>query len=115
MSVQSAPSANLIGGFQHCRPRRFGGAHNRFGHDLIDIAKVAFLLGGFALLIPTNIMVEDPQPHWLFLLVFSFPFDISKWLSSPEASEQLVDTYRMPASVTSVELFLTDVVIARDR
>ena len=38
-----------------------------------------FLLGGFALLIPT-IMVEDPQAYWLFLLASSFPFDISKWL-----------------------------------
>ena len=44
-------------------------------------AKLAFILGGFALLIPTMI-IEDPRAYWLFLLVLSIPFDISKYLSA---------------------------------
>jgi hypothetical protein len=75
-------------------------------------AKLAFVLGGFALLIPT-LVVKDAKAYWLFLLVLSIPFDISKWLSAwlvdPEA---LVDTYGMPASGTlTIELYLTDVVL----
>jgi hypothetical protein len=75
-------------------------------------AKLAFVLGGFALLIPT-IVVEDPKAYWLFLLVLSIPFDISKllstWLVDPQT---LVDLYGSPASGTAaVELYLTDVVL----
>ena len=111
MSVQSAPSANLIGGFGIVGLGVLVALTTDLAMTSLTLPKLAFLLGGFALLIPT-IMVEDPQAYWLFLLVFSFPFDISKWLSSPEASEQLVDTYGMPASgIASVELFLTDVVL----
>ena len=43
--------------------------------------QVAFILGGFALLIPTVVM-KHPKAYWLFLLVVSIPFDISKWLST---------------------------------
>jgi hypothetical protein len=74
-------------------------------------AKGAFLLGGFALLIPTMVL-KDPKAYWLFLLVLTIPFDISKWLSDPLFTQTLVDTYGMPASGTvSIEIFLTDVVL----
>jgi hypothetical protein len=74
--------------------------------------KLAFILGGVALLIPTTV-VKDPTAYWLFLLVLSIPFDISKllstWLVDPHT---LVDLYGQPASGTNaVELYLTDVVL----
>ncbi len=74
--------------------------------------KLAFILGGVALLIPTMV-VKDPTAYWLFLLVLSIPFDISKllslWLVDPRT---LVDLYGQPASgTTAVELYLTDVVL----
>ncbi len=75
-------------------------------------AKFAFMLGGFALLIPTMV-VKDPQAYWLFLLVLSIPFDISKWLSIGWVDSQaLIDTYGEPMSATvSLEVYLTDVVL----
>jgi hypothetical protein len=75
-------------------------------------AKFAFVVGGFALLVPT-IVLADPKPYWLFLLVFSVPFDISKILSSGMVdSEALVGLYGMPASGTiALEIYLTDVVL----
>jgi O-Antigen ligase len=74
--------------------------------------KLAFILVGVALLIPTMV-VKDPTAYWLFLLVLSIPFDISKllslWLVDPRT---LVDLYGQPASgTTAVELYLTDVVL----
>lgn len=74
--------------------------------------KLAFILGGVALLIPTMV-VKDPTAYWLFLLVLSIPFDISKWLSAWLVDPQtLVDLYGQPASgTTAVELYLTDVVL----
>jgi putative inorganic carbon (hco3(-)) transporter len=79
---------------------------------LLSPAKLAFLLGGFVLLIPTMVL-KDPKAYWLFLLVLSIPFDISKWLSDPLFSQILVDTYGAPASGTvSLEIYLTDVVLA---
>ncbi len=79
--------------------------------DALSPAKVAFLLGGFALLIPTMV-VKDPKAYWLFLLVLSIPFDISKWLSDPEFTQTLIDTYGMPASGTvSLLIYVTDVVL----
>ena len=48
---------------------------------VLSTAKLAFVLGGFALLISTMI-VKPPQAYWLFLLVLSISFDITKWLSS---------------------------------
>lgn len=79
---------------------------------LLTPAKLAFILGGFALLIPTMV-VKDAKAYWLFLLVLSIPFDISKWLSAWLVDPQtLVDMYGMPASGTvSLELYLTDVVL----
>ena len=66
--------------------------------DVLTPAKFAFMLGGFALLIPTMV-VKDPQAYWLFLLVLSIPFDISKWLSIGWVDSQaLIDTYGEPMS-----------------
>jgi hypothetical protein len=74
--------------------------------------KLTFILGGFALLIPTMVL-KDPKAYWLFLLVFSIPFDISKllsaWLVEPST---LVGTYGQPASgTTGIEPYLTDVIL----
>ena len=82
------------------------------GLTLLSSVKCAFILGGFALLIPTMV-VKDPKAYWLFLLVLSIPFDISKWLSAWMVDPQsLVDQYGQPASGTvSLELYLTDVVL----
>ncbi|MDQ6869162.1 MAG: O-antigen ligase family protein [Pseudomonadota bacterium] len=79
---------------------------------LLSPAKLAFVLGGFALLIPTMV-AEDAKAYWLFLLVASIPFDISKWMSAWLVDpETLVDMYGMPASGTvTLELYLTDVVL----
>jgi hypothetical protein len=74
--------------------------------------KVAFILGGFALLIPTVVM-KHPKTYWLFLLVVSIPFDISKWLSTWLVDPpSLIDLYGQPASGTiAIELYLTDLVL----
>ena len=70
--------------------------------------KVAFILGGFALLIPTVVM-KHPKAYWLFLLVVSIFFDISKWLS-PDL--HIVALYGFPALGTvDIELYLTDLVL----
>jgi hypothetical protein len=81
--------------------------------SVLTPVKLAFILGGVALLIPTMV-VKDPTAYWLFLLVLSIPFDVSKllslWLVDPRT---LVDMYGQPASgTTAVELYLTDVVLA---
>ena len=80
--------------------------------DRLSPAKVCFLLGGFALLIPT-LVLKNAKAFWLFLLVVSIPFDISKWLTAGLVDPQsLVDKYGMPASGTvSLELYLTDVIL----
>ncbi len=79
---------------------------------LLTPAKFAFLLAGFALLIPT-MALANPEPYWLFLLVLSIPFDITKWLSAGMVDSQaLVDIYGMPASGTiALEIYLTDIVL----
>ena len=111
MQSSSATSARLIGGFGIVGLGVLLALATDLAMTSLTLPKLVFMLGGFALLIPT-IIVEDPQAYWLFLLVFTFSFDINKWLSSPEASQQLVDTYGMPASgIVGVELFLTDVVL----
>src|SRR5204863_7034314 len=74
--------------------------------------KFAFILGGFAMLIPTMVL-KNPKAYWLFLLVLSIPFDISKrmsaWLVDPQI---LVDTYGQPASGTvALEPYLTDILL----
>ena len=78
----------------------------------LSLAKVCFLLGGVALLLPT-LALKDAKAFWLFLLVLSMPFDISKWLSAGVVDPQsLVDEYGMPASGTvSIELYVTDVIL----
>lgn len=71
-----------------------------------------FALGGLILLFPTFVM-RDPRAYWLFLLVVSVPFDISKrattWLVQPT---DLYREYGMPASGTlSLDFYLTDLVL----
>jgi hypothetical protein len=80
--------------------------------SVLTPAKLAFVLGGFALLIPTMVL-KDPKAYWLFLLVLSIPFDISKLLSAWLVDSQtLVDLYGQPASgTTGVELYLTDLIL----
>ena len=80
--------------------------------NVLSPIKVAFLLGGIAFLIPTLIL-KNPKAYWLFLLVLSIPFDISKWLSSDLVDSQaIVDVYGQPASGTvSIEIYVTDVVL----
>jgi hypothetical protein len=80
--------------------------------QVLTPAKLAFVLGGFALLIPT-LVLEDPKAYWLFLLVLSIPFDINKWLSAWLIDPQtLVDAYGQPASGSAVvEVYLTDAVL----
>jgi hypothetical protein len=73
--------------------------------------KVAFILGAFALLIPT-VVIKHPKAYWLFLLVVSIPFDISKWLSTWLVEPQiLIDLYGQPLGATTIELYLTDLVL----
>jgi hypothetical protein len=74
--------------------------------------KVAFILGAFALLIPT-VVIKHPKAYWLFLLIVSIPFDISKWLSTWLVEPaRLIDLYGQPASgTTTIELYLTDLVL----
>ena len=73
-------------------------------------AKLAFALGGFALLIPT-MMVKPPQAYWLFLLVLSIPFDITKRLSSSMV-DALSKTYGAPMSgTTGLEIYLSDIIL----
>ncbi len=81
--------------------------------SLVNPPKLAFALGGLALLIATMAM-KDAKVLWLFLLVLSIPFDISKWMTAWVVSPYtLARTYGMPASGTiTFELFLTDVVLA---
>jgi hypothetical protein len=45
-------------------------------------------------------------------LVLSIPFDITKWLSDVQLSQSLIDTYGMPMGSTSLEIYLTDVLLA---
>jgi hypothetical protein len=80
--------------------------------DLLTPAKVAFGLAGLALVIPL-IVLKNPKAYWLFLLVLSIPFDITKWLSMGIVDSQaLVDVYGEPMSgTTGLELYLTDVIL----
>lgn len=80
--------------------------------ELLTPAKLVFLLAGLALLLPT-IVLKNPRAYWLFLLVLSIPFDITKWLSMGMVDSQaLVDEYGEPMSgTTGLEVYLTDVVL----
>lgn len=111
MSVQSATSSRLFATFGVVGAGLFVGLATDLAMTSLSPAKMAFILGGFALLIPT-IVIRDPKIYWLFLLVLSIPFDISKWLSDPGLTQTLVDTYGFPGTGTdSLEIYVTDVVL----
>jgi hypothetical protein len=79
---------------------------------LVRPALALLAFGGFVILIPTFVL-KDPRAYWLFLLVVSIPFDISKrttaWLADPW---MLLRDYGPPASGTlSVDFYLTDIVL----
>jgi hypothetical protein len=82
------------------------------GLSLLRPVALAFAFGGLVLLIPTFLM-RDPKAYWLFLLVLTIPFEVSKhlsnWLVEPP---DLVQDFGLPASGTvSVDLFLSDLVL----
>ena len=80
---------------------------------VLSTAKLAFVLGGFALLIST-LVVKPPQAYWLFLLVLSMTFDITKWPSSSmvDLSLALGKTYGSPISgTTGIEIYLSDMIL----
>ena len=74
--------------------------------------KATLVLIGLAMFLPT-LVLKNPKAYWLFLLVISIPFDISKWLSAWLIDPQtLVDLYGQPASgTTAIEVYLSDVVL----
>jgi putative inorganic carbon (HCO3(-)) transporter len=80
--------------------------------EVLTPAKLAFALGGFVLLIPT-IVLKDPKAYWLFMLVLSIPFDITKSLSIGMVDSQaLVDEFGEPMSGTlGLEIYVTDIVL----
>lgn len=113
LSVRGTISKSLITGFGIVGIGVLVALATDVALTLLTPAKFVFLLGGAALLIPT-LVLADPKPYWLFLLVFSIPFDITKWLSTGFVDSQaLIDKYGMPASGTiSIEIYVTDVVLA---
>ena len=113
MSARHAPSAGfLFGGFGIVALGVLLGFATDVAANALTPVKGAFVLGGFALLIPTMVL-KNPKAYWLFLLVLSIPFDISKWLSAGLVDPQtLVDLYGQPASgTTAIEVYLTDAVL----
>jgi hypothetical protein len=112
LSARPAAFRSLIGGFGIIGIGVLVGLATDVALTLLTPAKFVFLLGGFALLIPTMVLAE-PKPYWLFLLVLSIPFDITKWLSTGMVDSQaLVAMYGMPASGTvGLEIYLTDIVL----
>jgi len=79
---------------------------------LVRPVLLGFGLGALVLLIPPLVM-RDPKAYWLFLLVLSIPFDISKrtttWIVQPW---DLYRDFGMPASGTlSLDFYLTDIVL----
>ena len=79
----------------------------------LTLAKFVFMLGGFALIVPT-LALKNPQAYWLFLLVMSLPFDITKSLSIGFFdSHALVKAYGEPMSATiGLDIYLTDIILA---
>lgn len=82
------------------------------GMAVVRPVLLAFALGGIALLLPT-FMMRDARAYWLFLLVLSIPFDISKnttgWLVEQWT---LLEEFGPPSSsVTSLDFYVTDVVL----
>lgn len=112
LSVRSAISTSVITGFGIVGIGVLVALATDVALTHLTPAKFAFLLGAVALLIPT-LVLTNPKPYWLFLLVLSIPFDITKWLSTEFVDSQaLVDMYGMPASGTiSLEIYLTDVIL----
>lgn len=111
MTVRSATLSTLLVGSGIVGTGLFVALATDLALTSLTPAKTAFILGGFALLIPTFV-VKDPRAYWLFLLVLSIPFDISKWLSDAQLTQTLVDTYGFPGSGTdSLEIYLSDVVL----
>lgn len=111
-SMRVARSSALFAGFGIVVIALLLGLASDLAVQQLTPVKVAFLLGGLALLIPP-IVLRDSKPYWLFLLVLSMPFDITKWLGANLIdSEAIVAAYGMPASGTiSFEIYLTDVVL----
>ncbi len=113
MSASSSSlSRVLLGGLGVACAGVLLGVATAMAVTVVSPAKTTFLLGGAALLIPTMIL-EDPQAYWLFLLVLSIPFDITKWLSIGIVDLQaLVEAYGEPMSGTiGLEVYLTDVIV----
>ena len=82
------------------------------GLSLLRPVALAFAFGGLVLAIPT-FLVRDPKAYWLFLLVLTIPFEVSKhltsWIVEPP---DLVQDFGLPASGTvSVDLFLSDLML----
>jgi hypothetical protein len=101
----------LRGGFGIVVGAVFVGLATDLAVEQLSMVKFAFILGAFALLIPT-MLLKNAKAFWLFLLVLTMPLDISKWLTTAQDPQALVDQYGMPASGTiSVTLYLTDVVL----
>jgi hypothetical protein len=82
--------------------------------SLTSVRPVLFLFafGGLVLLLPA-LVIRDQRAYWLFLLVLSIPFDVSKrttsWLVHPL---DLYHKFGMPPYGTlSVDFYLTDVVL----
>lgn len=111
--VGPAISARLSAGFGVVGVGILVAVATNMALTVFSSAKLAFALGGLALLIPTMV-VEHPQAYWLFLLVMSLPFDITKFLSlSMVDSEALIKTYGAPVSGTvGLEIYLSDVILA---
>ncbi len=112
MSAQSAASGRLFAGFGIVALGLMAGLASCLALASLSVAKLVFVLGGFALLIPT-VVLKEPQAYWLFLLVLSIPFDITKWLSVGFVdSKALVEMYGMPMSGTiGLEVYVTDIVL----
>jgi O-antigen ligase len=79
---------------------------------LVRPVLLAFAFGGIVLLIPTFV-VRDPRAYWLFLLVLSIPFEISKrattWLVEPWVLEE--EFGQSGSGTLSLDFYLTDVVL----
>ncbi len=113
VSARSATSSRLFGGIGIVCIGIIAAFATNLALTSLTPAKFAFVLGGFALLIPTMVL-RDPKAYWLFLLVISIPFDITKSLSIGILDTQtVVKTYGIPASATmGLDVYLTDIILA---
>ena len=106
------PARSLTAGFAVVTIGVLVGVLTLLSLTLVRPVLLAFALGGLILLIPP-LVLQDRRAYWLFLLVLTIPFDISKrttaWLVQPW---DLYREYGMPASGTlSLDFYLTDVVL----